>query len=62
MVDYGSMYGVKKQEEAVVVKEVQFLKIVFWVQIHNVPLDLLIKVNLEVIKTKEVCADGKPLR
>ena len=39
-------------EEGAVVSEIQFSEICFWVQIHNMPLDLLTKKNVEVIGRK----------
>ena len=48
----GHCMVLKEWGQGVVVKEVHFSKILFWVQIHNVLLDLLTKANAEVIGRK----------
>ena len=48
----GHCLVLKEWEEGAVLREIQFTEICFWVQVHNVPLDLLTKANAELIGRK----------
>ena len=48
----GHCMVLKEWEVGAVIKEVIFEEIYFWVQIHNVPIDMLTKVNAEIIGMK----------
>ena len=48
----GHCMVLKKWKEDTIVKELEFNEVRFWIQVHNIPLKLLTKWNLEVIRRK----------